>query len=491
MNERDSDEETTEAVPWSEEYDVVVVGGGGAGMAAAVSASERGADVLLLQKIQSLGGSTTMAVGSFSAAETRWQADAGIEDDVEAHVEDIQKFVTNAASGASRDYYLDIQGDIRDRDAYDLKQAVIEEGADTLEWLRNHGCEYTGPYPEAPHRVPRMHLIQPDSGAYADNLGASIEELGIDVEFGVEVYELVTGASGVEGVIAKHGDRTNPFIVGARKGVVLATGSYIASPDLRSKFTTNDEAEPINDHNSGDGHRMAVDAGAQLVNMDLQGLTMRFGDPLYTAPDFAALVDEGAIIVNGDGKRFINEVVDYDQLYSSTLRQPGDVNYVVMDSETAERFTEWPNYISTYPGIAYGYLDDYRETSVLHEAKTVAEVGRKSGLGDELAETVESYNETAEVGQGDLYGRTESLKPLAEPPYFVLGPVRPYSVVTDGGVAVDTSFQVLDTDGQHIDGLYAAGSVAGGALLSGHGHHHLYVFTSGCIAGRTVAARET
>lgn len=457
-------------------------------MAAAIAAAEAGSSVMVLQKIDELGGSTTMAVGSFSAPGTALQQEAGIEDSVEAHLEDMKKFVEKYSEGSTRDYNLDLQDSMRDRDDHELKEVVVREGAETLEWLRGHGCEYAGPFPEPPHRVPRMHVIQPDTGAYATVLGDALDELGVDVSYNTAARELVSDGDGVRGVRATRTDGSESMAVKARRGVVLATGSYINNVDIRREYTTNATAEAINEHNTGDGHLMARDAGADLVNMDLQGLTMRLGDPLYTAPDIGSLVDAGAILVDESGERFLNEVIGYDQIFSAVTRLPGGVCYIVMDRDVADQFTEWPDYISTFPGTAYGYLDDYRETEQLSEADSPDRLADEAGLGN-LPATIAEYNEAAVGNTVDRYGRSTHLRPLSRRPYYSLGPVKPYSVVTDGGVAVDTAFRVLD-DGQPIPGLFAAGSVAGGALLIGHGHHHLYVFTSGRIAGTTAAEAD-
>lgn len=480
----------TEDLNWSDEADVVIVGGGGAGMAAAVSAAESDSDaeILVLQKLDELGGSTTMAMGSFTAAETSVQAEKGIDDSTDAHFDDFDKFIELYSQGSSAYFYLDFEGDLFEKDNQELRRVLVDGAGDALDWLRDLGCKFSGPYAEGFHAIPRVHQIKPNTRVYGDVFEEAFEDHGVDVLYGTEAYELVETDGRVEGVVAKSKDRTAPRLVRARRGVVLATGDFINSPELRERYTSDAEAFAINEHNTGDGHRMAREVGADLVNMDVQWLLLRIGDPYYTGPEFPRMVPDGAILVNAAGERFINESSEYDQVFKETLRQPERLAYVVFDGDIAEKYTEWPHHISTWgrDGKPVAYVQEYEETDVLHGGSSPEAAAEEAGLDPEtLAETVEDYNEGVydeDTGQRiDEFGRRER-SPLTEPPYYVLGPMRPYSVITDGGVAVDADMRVLD-GGDPIDGLYAAGVIAGDNHLFGHGHHQAWTFTSGRIAG--------
>jgi succinate dehydrogenase/fumarate reductase flavoprotein subunit len=133
-----------------------------------------------------------------------------------------------------------------------------------------------------------------------------------------------------------------------------------------------------------------------------------------------------------------------------------------MDRAVMETFSRWPNYISTAPGVAYAYIDDYRRTrpDIVRESRTLEELGMPGLPGGKL-------------GDG---------------PYLLLGPIHSYVVLADGGVAVSARMEVLDKNGKAIPGLYAAGSAGqGGLLLRGHGHHLAWAFVSGRIAGASAA----
>ena len=191
-----------------------------------------------------------------------------------------------------------------------------------------------------------------------------------------------------------------------------------------------------------------------------------------------SLFAEGAILVNVKGRRFTDEC---DEPAVAVSSQPDRIAYIVFDGAVAEKFRAWPYFISTAPGVAYAYLDDYRRNrkDVFHEAPTLPALAAKLSMdGAELARTVEARN-------------AETPRPrLERGPWYAMGPVKGYVVITDGGLAVDGRMAVLDAEGRAIEGLFAAGSTGqGGLLLEGHGHHLGWAFTSGRIAGREAACR--
>lgn len=315
-------------------YDVIVVGGGGSGLSAAVSAAENGASVLLLEKQSQPGGTTGIAVGSFSANRTRLQDRAEVQDDVEAHAEDAAKFAP---------------ADIEGRNAETLRRFFLSHSADTLHWLMEMGLRFQGPNPEPPNRVPRMHNVVPGPKAYIATLQARLLREGGTILCDAPVEDLVKAGSGVTGVVASvEGSRVE---VSAERGVVLAAGDYANSCELVRRFKGDRFAgiEGINPHAGGDGHVLAERVGARLVNMDITyGPEIRFvppeGKPFQKflpthgpiaalmgklvpyLPQFVmamlirrllvtwqhpedALFDDGAILVNANGNRFCDETL--------------------------------------------------------------------------------------------------------------------------------------------------------------------------------------
>ena len=190
------------------------------------------------------------------------------------------------------------------------------------------------------------------------------------------------------------------------------------------------------------------------------------------------LYKEGAILVNRRGERFTDEL---GKPNLDTARQPDRMAWILFDRRVAEKFTAWPYYVSTAPGVSYAYLADYRRNraDIYHEARTLEGLAASMGVpGEALARAVSVYN------QGERGARPA----LDAVPFYALGPVKSYVVFTDGGLKVDSELRVLRGDGSAIPGLYAAGSAGqGGLLLEGHGHHLGWGFISGRIAGRNAA----
>ena len=483
------------------ETDVVVVGGGGAGLAAASEAARLNRSVVLLEKNPNTGGTTSWSVGSVTATNTPHQRRAGIQDSPQAHFEDLALHA----------------GPLAPRDNLQLRRILVDNTTDMLEWLMRLGVVFVGPMPEPPHRYSRMHNVVPNSRSFAFHLTRYCERLGVDIWRGATVERLIEESGRVVGVEAKTPEGPRTFR--ARGGVVLASGDYAGAADLKARLASPElaDVEAVNASATGDGHRMALALGAEVVNGDIvRGPIMRFVPPrtanliqslppskplaqaiawsmnvlpqwilrpflmsflttaLGPSPD---LFREGAIIVNRRGERFVDEL---GKPAPAVARAPDRMAYIVFDDALAEKFSAWPYFVSTAPGVAYAYLADYRRNrrDIYHQAATIAGLASSMSVpADALAATFERYN--AERGARPA---------LQRKPFYALGPVKSYVVFTDGGLKVSERLEVLRGDGSVIGGLYAAGSAGqGGLLLEGHGHHLGWAFISGRIAGRHAA----
>ena len=185
------------------------------------------------------------------------------------------------------------------------------------------------------------------------------------------------------------------------------------------------------------------------------------------------LLSEGAHLVNQQG-----ELVEMTgkSIGHAVADQNGAQAWFVFDSSIYRRFSAWPYFISTAPGIAYAYMADYEKNrqDLFHRSSDWQELAFKAGIS----------SEGMKAHMGGLYKETEG-------PFYVLGPVKAYVVFTDGGLRVSPSHQVLGADQAPIRGLYAAGSAGqGGLLLEGHGHHLAWAFVSGRRAARFAAAQN-
>ncbi len=221
------------------EFDVIIVGGGGSGLAAAVSAAEHGASVLVLEKHAQLGGATGIAVGSLTANRTRMQANAGVQDSLDDHAEDAGLFA---------------RPEIEARNNPEMRRWFLDHSAETLHWLMEMGLNFYGPNPEPPNRVPRMHNVIPGAKAYITVLQARLIKLGGTVITDAHVLDLILGDGRVTGVEADVGGERRVF--SATTGVVLAAGDYANSPALISRFKGEQFAhiEGVSERAAGDGH---------------------------------------------------------------------------------------------------------------------------------------------------------------------------------------------------------------------------------------------
>ena len=480
----------------AETCDVIIVGGGGSGLAAAVSAAEHGADVLVLEKEAEPGGTTGIAVGSFTANRTSMQQQAGITDSVDDHAEDAARFAPAS---------------IEARNNHELRRWFLGHSAQTLTWLQGMGLSFHGPNPEPPNRVPRMHNAVPGARAYVVTLHKRLRRLGGRVLCGANVVALTRSATGgVTGTIARIGDGGDRRVFTARKGVVLAAGDYTNSKELIGRHLGEafQQVEGINEKSTGDGHLLAEREGAKLVNMDVAyGPELRFVPPArrgfqqwLPAGGLAArlmarllpmrrllvtwqhpengLFDDGAILVNQQGARFCDERLWPDREIA-VADQSGKVCYILLDESLSERYSAWPHFISTAPKIAYAYVADYlklrRDVAVAGDSLDAVAAARQLSA-EALTETVRATNQERSVN---------GLPKLTGNRWVLLGPAKAYFTTTEGGVAIDGQFRALDMQDEPIPGLYAIGQNGlGGQVLWGHGLHIAWAMTSGRLVGR-------
>lgn len=478
-------------------YDVIVLGGGGAGLSAALSAAEHGARTLLIESRRALGGSTAISIGSFTAAGTAWQRRRGIGDSASDFLADMAR----------------IPGVVPSEDNLELRELLAVEASYTLDWLHRIGIPFVGPFPEAPHRVPRMHNVVPDSRMYVARLSHAAKRAGVDFLIASKAVRLrrdaATGACTGVVVDAPQG----VLSLDARRGVVVATGDFSGNDEMRREHLSSAAADavPANAESSGDGHRLIRDFGGELRAMGVStGPKLRFPAagrrgliarlPLWPplmqlaawvvqfVPPRALgiyvksvlvvhmqpsprLFESGAILVNLNGDRFCDET----ESTLSLAHEPQSTGYIVLDGTLAEQFSGPPNFISTAPGIAYAYLQDY--------ARARPDLVHRASSAEELAERIE-------VDADSLQRALASAPRLGSSRLLALGPVVSTVTVTEGGAVVNTQCQVLRHDGIPIQGLYAAGGVAqGGMRLAGHGLHIAWATTSGRIAGAAAARR--
>ena len=306
-------------------------------------------------------------------------------------------------------------GPFSGRDNHALRRILVDNIADTIAWLESLGVVFVGPMPEPPHRHRRMHIVLPNSRSYAYHLERHCRKLGVHVHPSTQSERLLEEDGAVVGVEARvNGGDARQFR--ARCGVVLAAGDFSNGRELKQRFASSAvvDVDAVNPTATGDGHRMAMELGATVVNGDIvRGPIMRFIPP--TRPSLllklpprrsiarfmawcydhvpqrllrpflmsflttalgpsAELYEQGAVLINSEGRRFT------DELGTPNLdvpRQPGRVAWIVFDRTVAEKFTAWPHVVSTAPGIAYAYLADYRRNPVRHLPRVADDRGAR------------------------------------------------------------------------------------------------------------------
>ncbi len=452
-------------------YDVVVVGAGGAGLAAAIEAKEQGAkEVVLLEKMPFAGGNTLLSYAELACANNWIQEEKGIEDSNE-------QFAMEMWEGG---------GKVARKEMVDV---VVNHGLEAAVWLKDEiGVEYQDYLVhEGGHSVPRaVEPIRLGAGMI-EPMVAKAETLGIEIMYNTKGEELVINEAGrVTGIQVSSGDQR--AVLTANNGVILATGGFGANVEMREKFNTRWETldESVQTTNSpailGEGIIMAEKIGAQLEGMEHIQL-YPFNNPMtgvfygIEAPSWSG---EGLIYVNEEGNRFVNEVAMRDVRAEAILAQKGPV-YAIYNQEVADRLE-----------MEEKFADEYKqclEGGVFYKADTLEEVAKYFGINSEnLVKTMDNYNKYMTQGEDTEFGRTTSMVPMNEGPWFILkGVVSVHH--TMGGVMIDEEAHVLNQSGDAIEGLYAAGEVTG----SVHGNNRVGtcaitdIVVFGRIAGENAA----
>ncbi|MCY4587917.1 MAG: FAD-binding protein [Bryobacterales bacterium] len=374
-----------------------------------------------------------------------------------------------------------------------------------------------------------MHNVVPNAKIYIFRLQRQAMSQGVEILAGHAATRLILDEAGRVAGVASRDSAGGTTAIYARRCVVLAAGDYSSGVAVKNEFLNLETAaiEGINPHSAGDGHRLARDAGASLVNMDvIYGPEIRFvpppGDPFRQLLPASAsgagsacrklddlgpealhaharqllftwqhpedtLYESGALLVNRDGKRFVDETRNPAM---AIHKQPGKIAYLIFDQRVARLFAGWPNFISTAPEIGYAYIHDFRllRPDLYHEAPTVAGLAAQIGVDSKALDvTLAHYNQAVAQDVVDRFGRSSDAR-VDKPPYYALGPAKSWIVTTEGGVRINQSMQALDDEGKVVPGLYAAGSNGmGGLILWSHGLHIAWALTSGRQAGRSAA----
>lgn len=421
-------------------YDAVVVGSGGAGLTAALQAHELGLNVVVLEKNEKTGGNTSRASSGMNASESLVQLDEGIIDN-------------------NRDFYeetLKGGGLLNDRA---MLKYFANHSALAISWLMKYGIRLTdltitgGMSKKRAHRPASMEPV----GFYlTSRMTTQVKKAGVNIFTSAKVTKLLQNSKKqVNGVEVETPDGTKTI---KAKAVLLATGGFGASkeiikkyrPDLVDYKTTNQPGA------TGDGLKLAEALDAQLMQMNfIQVHPTADTDNPHVYLIGEGLRGEGAILVNKSGNRFVNELSTRKIVSQAITDLHEDGAYLVFDSGVRAHFAA---------------VEFYDQIGLVEHGDSLADLAKKIGVNaDNLNKTIESWNKAVTTGKDKEFSRTTGMdRELDRGPYFAIH-VHPAIHYTMGGIHINTETQVLDTNGNVIDGLFAAGEVSGGL----HGNNRI------------------
>ena len=497
----------------TKEADVVVVGGGGAGLAAAISAAEAGATVLVLEKAPFLGGNLTVFGGIYNTPDVEKQSAVEMSEAVTANLE--------AAINAEpvSDEHKQIMDDVKaDYEAWKaagsvglfdspawfalqtwnsgdkvanltLVRMMCDNAFEGYEWIKSLGVEFQDNITQgAGSLYQRTHgAVKPNGSgfieAYVDTL-SKYDTVEILTETAAEHF--ITEGDKVVGVTATD-TAGNTITAKANKGVVLATGGFAGNVELRQKYCEGEKwtnlGPSVQTTNlkaiTGDGIIMAQEIDANFVDMDqlqLLHLGNAFTGSTKGVIPYKGRNSDEVIFVNQEGLRFVKEDGRRDVMCNAVTQQTGGYYWMIHDATNFD-----PYGVTAEEYIKGGYL--YR-ADTLEELAEMIEVPAET-----LVATVNEYNDFVDKGEDTLTGRTLLVAKITEGPFFAAKRV-PSAHHTMGGVTVDTERHVLDANGAAIPGLYAAGEVTGGIHAGNRlgGNAIVEIFVSGRTAANTISA---
>ncbi len=494
-------------------YDVVVLGGGGAGLTASITAAQNGAKVILVEKAGSLGGNTLIAGQGFNACDPERQANTEMSEALLGQLKsyldldpaDFGAFaeVLEIVKGQINDYIASgsttlfdspelhmlhtymggkrtgLDGTVIEPDL-ELARTFATNALDALEWAESIGAQWNDTTSTILGAMwPRSHGLA--NGNVITILTDAAKANGVEIVTDTRANDLIVENGKVVGVKATTSEGAN-VTLHANSGVVLATGGFSANAPMVVEYNNywpglSDTMPSTNAPTiTGDGIVMAKAVGADLVGMGFAQL-MPSSHPvdgsLFSGIWGSA---ETQVFVNKEGKRYVNEYAERDVLSKAALAQTDGIFYIICDNKIAKN--------ADVAGM------EAKGNVVV--ADTLEELAEKLGIpADTFVETIERYNSFVDAQKDDDFGKPLFGEKIDEAP-FVATPRSPSLHHTMGGVKIDTNTHVISTEGNVIDGLYAAGEVTGGLhagnRLGGNAMTDFLVF--GRIAGENAAKAE-
>jgi fumarate reductase flavoprotein subunit len=459
------------------DYDIAIIGSGGAGLAAAITAREAGASVIVLEADDRVGGSTSLSGGVFYAAGTSVQRAREIEDTADAMYE----------------YYLTLN-------QWRVEPAIVRRlcdgAAPALEWLIELGVEFPPEalYASGVESVPRGHMASGAGAAIASALHQAAGARGVEIVLRTRADRLRTEEGRVTGVRAEGVELRTA-------AVVVASGGFGHNPRLLHRHYP--EAARHGDWTwsisapccKGDGLALGEQVGAAIAGNN-QGL-------LLITPGFDKHLEVYSpgwlLFVNREGRRFVDETAPYAVMSGVVGSQTGGSCFAVFDEATRARAEPDPVFADAFAaGVlplswVNSVIDQEVERGKVLRADSLAELAERAGIhAGALQATAERYSADCRRGEDPAFFKaSEALRPVATAPFFA-AEIRPAIVCfTATGLRIDEETRVLDGSERPIPGLFAAGETTGGVMgerYVGGGASIANAVVFGRIAGGNAAA---
>jgi fumarate reductase flavoprotein subunit len=474
------------------ETDVIVIGSGASGLAAALTAAEAGAKVIVFEKERSLGGTSNFFNGMF-AVESEMQR---------------ERYITYSRDEAFKRImeYSHWRANAR------LVRAIVDESGSTISWLREKGVEFLDATINMPDSPRTYHVVKGQGASVVKALAESAKEKGVDLRLATPVKKILRQASGGDRIVGVVAEQDGADIQVASKIVIVASGGYANNKEWIKKYSGFDldiNVMPVgNVDKMGDGIRMAWEVGAAEEGMGLLEL-FRVGPigpdhPMKNQIEFAA--GQPDLWVNSKGERFCDEgIAFYDtSVGNANARYKEGYTYSIFDDSIIQRLLEkgidrgiaMENPPGTRP------VDIHKELNIAFEKKStdifvadsIEELAKKIGIIPAvLKATVDEYNGFCEKCHDDLFAKDPKyLRPLKGPKFYAVK-ARTIFLGTLGGIKINHKMEVVDKKGKVIPGLYAGGFDAGGmwgdsySIRDSSGASAAFAVNSGRIAGRNAA----
>lgn len=435
------------------------MGAGAAGLAAACRASELGIkNILVIEKEPLIGGSSIKCGGHWSISKTEYQRSLNVWDKDEWFFSDLMK---------AGQWKNDPQ----------LVKVFIEKGREEYEFLNTLGVKPFSLWASGGSGVPRGHIYDPHK--LVRTLLTFAIEHGVKVLTGAKAQRLFKDESQlIKGVEVKRLGRTE-FV--RAKCVLLASGGFGNNRKMLERYVSDLENVQVfsGNGNTGDGHQMAMALGAELIDTEYIKPSYGFIRNAADANDFSMIFYSGAVILNQNGERFVDESMSYKDIGPIALVQPNGRSYVVFDENI--RLMQLQN----RPPEERLFGSITSESKHIYFAEDLSEAARRAGLNPEnTLRTVENYNQSIKTGKeisfkrSALSGAFGKPVPIEKAPFYIM-PATCGIMGTYCGLRVNYKTQVLIHGKEPLKNLLAAGEIMGGV----HGAN----FTPGCGFGKALA----